>query len=230
MISLSAYVAWILAIFLVGYVAFLMWKFGLGRNFPFLCAYLVLTFCVGFARFLVLRLAGVSSEEYMDVYYFSDLLLSVAVYLVVFELYRKLFPALAGNMLLSFAAALFVLLSFFSCGVAGNSEVHLRGTIFAYELSSKLFFANIGLTFLLWALLQFRGQSQGLASRMVPVWGIYFVLFSATYLLCLLYPCLPRSKSELLSVVMEISLFWLPLGLGFLIVNHSNQEHPSWNS
>jgi hypothetical protein len=105
MIPFPEYLLWIGATLLAGYVAALSRRLGVARHFPLLTSYLVLSLFAGLARWVTFARWGLVSELYMDLYYGSDLVLAVAVYLVILELQRPLYrlnlqnsaPVLAGN-------------------------------------------------------------------------------------------------------------------------------------
>jgi hypothetical protein len=90
--QLPQYLLWIGATLLAGYVAALGWRLGVARRFPFLTAYLVLSYFAEFSRVVILTRLGLTSELWMKFSYGSDLLLAVALYSVILELQRRLLP------------------------------------------------------------------------------------------------------------------------------------------
>ena len=105
MIPFPEYLLWIGATLLAGYVAALSWGLGVARHFPLLTSYLVLSLFAGLARWVTFARWGLVSELYMDLYYGSDLVLAVAVYLVILELQRPLLPAQFCRILTSFTTS-----------------------------------------------------------------------------------------------------------------------------
>jgi hypothetical protein len=62
-------------------------------TFPSFTTYLVLNLFTDLSCFVLIVRSGFASELYLYLYYYSDLLLAVALYLVVGELYRRILPA-----------------------------------------------------------------------------------------------------------------------------------------
>jgi len=221
MIQLPEYVLWIGAAVMGGYVAALSWKLGVARHFPVLTAYLVLSLASDLCRVVVLKKFGFSAEEYMITYYITDAILSVVVYLVVIELCRSILPAEHRKFLPQYALAILVLLTLFSFAEIGQSHTRLV-TSFAYELSQNLWFVSVGATLVLWGLIYYRDLPRGMAAQMVRVWGVYFLLVASTYFIINFFHNLPPSAPRMHLEIPEMAGVWLPLGLGFAILNKPN--------
>jgi hypothetical protein len=228
MIQLPEYLLWIGTALLAGYIAALGWRLGVSRHFPILTTYLILSLIADLARFIVLERLGFAAEQYMYTYYVSDSLLSVALYLVVVELYRRILTSEHGRFLPRYSLAMFVLLTVVSYAEVWQS--HAQPLIaFAYQLATNFWFVSVGLTLLLWGFVYFRDLPRGIAARMVQVWGIYFLLMASTYFMFYFFHNLPPSTPRLHLEIPVMAQVWLPLGLGFAILNKSQNGHSSGN-
>ena len=158
-------------------------------------------------------------------YFFSDLILSAALYFVIVELYRIILPSRHWKLLRRCFLILFVLMALLSYATIQQSSV-LRATSFSYQLSSNLFFQYLGMILLLWVTVSLRGLPWGIAPSMVRVWGIYFLLLSAGYLIFALLLNFSHSTFELGTMVRVMAEAWLPLGLVFAILNSPDCYSP----
>ena len=223
MIQLPQYLLWIGATLLAGYVAALGWRLGVARRFPFLTAYLVLSFFAELSRVVILVRLGLRSGLWMNFYYGSDLLLAVALYFVILELQRRLLPAQLWRLLHRCSLAIVGLWTVASYGEIWKSD-RQRLMLCSYELSSNLQFVSLGLILILWVIIRVRVLPRGLAAQMVQVWGIYFLLMGSTYVFFYFFHNLPPSAPRLHLELPVMAEVWLPLGLGFAILNKSQND------
>jgi hypothetical protein len=228
MIQLPAYLLWIGAALLGGYVAALSWRLGVSRHFPLVTTYLVLSLVIDLVRFVVLGRFGFSTEQYMYTYYISDSILAVVVYLVVIELCRSLLPAKYWKLLPRYSLAILVLLTVVSYAEICQSDTQ-RLMSCSYELATNLQFVSLGLILVLWGIIYFRDLPRGMVAQMVRVWGIYFLLMASTYFIYYVFHNLPPSAPRLHLEIPEMAQVWLPLGLGFAMLNKSQSDLSSPN-
>jgi hypothetical protein len=225
MIQLPQYLLWIGATLLAAYVAALGWRLGVARRFPFLTAYLVLSLGAELSRLLIFERWGFTAELWMNFCYGSDLLLAVALYFVILELQRRLLPAQLWRLLHRCSLAIVGLWTVVSYAEIWKSD-RQRLMLCSHELSSNLWFVSPGLILVLWVIIYLRDLPRGVAAGMVQVWGIYFLLMGSTYVFLHFFHNLPPSAPRLHLEIPVMAEVWLPLGLGFAILNKS-QNDPS---
>jgi hypothetical protein len=228
MIQLPQYLLWFGAALMAGYVAALSWRLGVARHFPLLTTYLVLSFFVELSRWVILNRWGVVAELWMDFYYGSDLLLAVALYLVILELQRRLLPARLCGLLRRCSVAIIGLWTVLSYAEVWKSDTQ-RLMLCAYELASNLWFVSLGLILVLWVIIYVRDLPRGIAAQMVQVWGVYFLLMASAYFIFYFFHNLPPSAPRMHLEIPEMAGVWLPLGLGFAILNKSQNDLSSAN-
>jgi hypothetical protein len=228
MIQLPQYLLWMGATLLAGYVAALGWRLGVARRFPFLTVYLLLSLCVELSRWAIVERWGFTPELYMNFYYGSDLLLAVALYFVILELQRRLLPAQLWRLLHRCSLAIVGLWTVVSYAEIWTFDKQ-RLMLCAYELSSNLWFVSLGLILILWVIIRVRDLPRGIAAQMVQVWGIYFLLMASTYVLFHFFNTLPTSAPRLHLEMPVMAEVWLPLGLGFAILNKSQNGRSAAN-
>jgi hypothetical protein len=228
MIQLPQYLLWIGATLLAGYVAALSWRLGVSRHFPLVTTYLALSLVTDLARFIILGRFGFTAEQFMVTYYVSDSILAVVVFLVVIELCRSILPAKHWKLLPRYSLAILVLLTVVSYAEIWQSDTQ-RLMLCSYELATNLQFVSLGLILVLWGIIYFRDLPRGMAAQMVRVWGVYFLLMASTYFIFHFFHNLPPSAPRMHLEIPEMAEVWLPLGLGFAILNKSQSDLPSAN-
>jgi hypothetical protein len=139
-------------------------------------------------RFRILFHYGYTSREYFYFYYYSDALLTVALYLALISLFVHVFEELAAEKYVIFGACfLLTATALFSYFVIEQSTGRLL-TRFVVELSQNLYFVGLILTYVLWgAILKLR-ETRAQLVQLVLALGIYFSLFAANYAIRNLYP------------------------------------------
>jgi hypothetical protein len=152
-------------------------------QYLFLNLYLLFSTVGSVARFGVLARFGQDSKQYMYCYYYSDLILTLALFIALTSLYVRVFSELRVRQYL-YSVAMVVLLgtAFFSYAVVDRSSEQLS-TDLAYELSQNLYFVGLILTYILWgAVLKLR-ETRTRVVQFVLSLGIYFSAYAACYAL-----------------------------------------------
>ena len=152
-------------------------------QYLFLNTYFLLELSSDAARYVFLSRFGQSSTEYYYAYFYTDALLTLALYVALISLYARVFGELRlskyvrlGGVVLLAATALF------SYAVVAESEQRLA-TNFAYELSQNLYFVGLVLTYILWgAVLKLRETRTRLVQFILAL-GLYFSAYAACYAL-----------------------------------------------
>jgi hypothetical protein len=181
-------------------------------------AYLVLSLFAGLARWVTLARWGLVSELYMHLYYGSDLVLAVAVYLVILELQRPLLPPQVCRIVRRCSLAIVSLWTVVAYAKIWKSNAQ-RLMPCAYELATNLWFVSLGLILLLLVFIYLRDLRRGIAAEMVRVWGIYFLLMGSGNVFFYFFHNLSSSAPRLHLEVPVMAEVWLPLGLGFAMIN-----------
>ena len=149
----------------------------------FLNLYVILSIFADLIRQYVLHYYGFTSPDYVYVYYYSDLLLTLSLFIAVISLASRVFEELHFARLIRWVAVLLLLgTAGFSYAVIAQSSQRLY-TTFAWELSQNLYFVGLVITYILWgALLKLRETRTRLV-QMVLALGLYFSAYAGTYAL-----------------------------------------------
>ena len=161
---------------------------GIFRRFLPLNLYMAASAVGDLLRFRILFHYGYTSREYFYFYYYSDALLTVALYLALISLFVQVFKELSAEKYVMVGACLLLIgTSLFSYLVIQQSTGRLL-TRFVVELSQNLYFVGLVLTYVLWgAILKLR-ETRAQLVQLVLSLGIYFSLFAANYAIRNLYP------------------------------------------
>src|SRR5258708_40295659 len=115
----------------------------------FLNLYIILSLCADLLRQFVLRFYGLDSPEYGYAYYYTDCLLTVALFVAVISLASRVFGELnLGRYVRLVAVLLLPGTTAFSFAVVAQSP-HRLSTLLAFQLSPTLYFLALLLTSLL---------------------------------------------------------------------------------
>jgi hypothetical protein len=149
----------------------------------FLNLYFLLAIVSSVGRHIFLSAFGVSSNEYHYIYFYTDALLTLALYVALISLYACVFGELQFGKYVRILAILLLLgTAVFSYAVVAQSSARLS-TSFAYELSQNLYFVGLVLTYLLWgAALKLRETRTRLVQFILAL-GFYFSAYAASYAL-----------------------------------------------
>ena len=161
---------------------------GIFRRFLPLNLYMAASAAGDLLRFRILFHYGYTSREYFYFYYYSDALLTVALYLALISLFVQVFKELSAEKYVIIGACLLLAgTSLFSYLVIQQSTGLLLSR-FVVELSQNLYFVGLVLTYVLWgAILKLR-ETRAQLVQLVLSLGIYFSLFAANYAIRNLYP------------------------------------------
>ena len=184
---------------------------GIFRRFLPLNLYMAASAVGDLLRFRILFHYGYTSREYFYFYYYSDALLTVALYLALISLFVQVFKELSAEKYVIFGACLLLTgTSLFSYLVIEQSTGRLL-TRFVVELSQNLYFVGLVLTYVLWgAILKLR-ETRAQLVQLVLSLGIYFSLFAANYAIRNLYPA---ASGISISLLQFLGCF-LPLAWAF---------------
>jgi hypothetical protein len=181
------------------------------RRYLALNVYMLAASFVNIARFKILLTYGFTSREYGYFYYYSDLLLTIALYCALMGLYSYVFEEMGAEQYVRLGAVLLLL------GTAGFSFAVVQqysGRImshFVLEASQNLYFVGLVLTYVLWgAMLKLR-ETRTRLIQLVLALGLYFSVFAATYALRNLY----SSLDSLSHYLIPISGCLLPLAWAY---------------
>ena len=170
------------------------------RRYLCLNLYMLFSVIVSAARFQTLAQYGLHSKQYTYVYYYSDAVLTIFLYLALITLYLHVFDEMQVEKYVRLTALLLLAgTALFSYAVVQQSS-HKMLTVFSYELSQNLYFVGLVLTYVLWgAILKLRETRTQLIQLVLSL-GIYFSAFAATYALQNMYPSFSRSFSYVVPV------------------------------
>lgn len=177
------YCIWIVGILLEAAVVVCAVRAHSFRRYLFLNIYMVLSVLVGVSRYQILSHSGLGSLEYAYFYYYSDALLTIALYFAILNLYCLVFDEMKVERHLRLGAILVLGgTAWFSCAVVQQSS-HRILTHFAFELSQNLYFVGLVLIYALWgAILKLR-ETRARLVQLVLALGVYFSAFAANYAL-----------------------------------------------
>jgi len=182
----------------------------------FLNLYVILTLFADLIRQYVFHYYGFSSPEYRYVYYYSDLLLTLSLFVAIISLASRIFAELQFARYVRFLAVLLLLgTACFSYAVIAQSADRLA-TTFAYELSQNLYFVGLVLTYILWgAVLKLR-ETRTRVVQMVLALGLYFSAYAGSYALVNLAP-----KYEVVQYLAPLLGCFLTISWSLTILRHS---------
>jgi hypothetical protein len=158
------------------------------RRYLCLNLYMLLSVVVSAARFQALVQYSVHSKQYAYVYYYSDAILTIVLYLGLITLYLHVFDEMKVETYVRLTALLLLAgTALFSYAVVQQSSEKMFTAAFTYELSQNLYFVGLVLTYILWgAILKLRETRTQLIQLVLSL-GVYFSAFAATYALRNIY-------------------------------------------
>ena len=158
------------------------------RRFLPLNLYMAASAVCDVLRFRILVHYGFSSSEYVYFYYYSDALLTIALYLALISLFVHVFKEMRAEKVVLFGSCVLMAgTALFSYLVIQESSTKLV-TRFVVELSRNLYFVGLVLTYVLWgAVLKLR-ETRAQLVQLVLSLGVYFSLFAANFAIRNLYP------------------------------------------
>jgi hypothetical protein len=90
--------------------------------------------------------------------------------------------------------------------------------------SAPVWFVSLGLILLLWVFIYLRDLRRGIAAEMVRVWSIYSLLMGSGYVFFYLFHNRSSSAPRVQLEVPVMAEVWLPLGLGFAMINKPQND------
>lgn len=185
----------------------------------FLNLYLLLSTTVSIGRFFILWTYGVRSDEYMYFYYYSDALLTVALFVALISLYSHVLGELRAGEYVKWGAVFLLLgTAGFSYAVVAQSADRLS-TSFAYELSQNLYFVGLVLTYILWGAVLKLHETRTRLVQIILSLGLYFSAYAASYAL--------MNFSEKYSLIRYLSPAlgcFLPLSWSLTMLRYSEES------
>jgi len=188
-------------------------------RYAFLNLYFLLEITSEVGRYFTLERFGQASNQYRFVYFYTDVLLTLALYVALVSLYTRIFGELEfGKYVRLTAVLLLVGTIVFSYAVVAQSSQRLA-TMFAYELSQNLYFVGLVLTYILWgAILKLRETRTRLVQFVLAL-GIYFSAYAASYALGNL-----ASKYSVLQILGPVVSCLLPLAWTVTMWRHTEES------
>jgi hypothetical protein len=188
-------------------------------RYLFLNLYLIFCLTSSVSRFLVLRSYGQDSDQYMYCYYYTDLVLTLALFVALISLYLRVFGELKVKQYLHWLAMLVLLgTALFSYAIVDQSAGQLS-TSFAIELSQNLYFVGLVLTYILWGAVMKLRETRTRLVQLVLSLGLYFSAYAASYAMV--------NMAEKLGVVQYIGPALgclLPLSWTITILRHTEES------
>jgi hypothetical protein len=177
--------------------------------------YMVLCAVANCGLLLCSRDFGVHSREYFYSYYSADILLSILMYLVVAELFSRVFEGTDFSRYIRGAAGILLVATALFAFISVRSSGTRVSTQFAVELEQDLNFVGVVLMYVLWgAVLKLR-ETRVRIVQVVLALGVYFSAIAASYALRNLFPDLAVSVLQWLP---PLSGLWLVLALTYTFV------------
>ena len=185
----------------------------------FLNLYIILSLFSDLLRQFVLRFYGLESAQYTYAYYYTDCLLTVALFVAVISLASRIFAELHMSKHVRLVAVLLILgTAGFSYAVVAQSA-HRLVTVFAFELSQNLYFVGLVLTYLLWGAILKLQESRTRVVQMVLSLGLYFSAYAGSFALANLAP-----KYVIVQYLGPILGCFLPISWALTIMRHSEDS------
>lgn len=214
------YFVWVICVLLEAAVVVTAVRSHAFRRYIFLNICMASSCLVSLGRYQVLTRSGRGSPEYAYFYYYSDALLTIALYFVLLNLYSVVFDEIKVERYLRFGAILLLGgAAWFSYAVVQQSS-HRLFSHFAYELSQNLYFVGLVLTYVLWGAIVKLRETRARLVQLVLALGFYFSALAANYALQNLY-----SKTTVLRFVAPLLGCILPAAwaYSFLMVKEETR-------
>jgi hypothetical protein len=141
------------------------------------------SFLVTLGRYNMLTHYGLTSNQYVYFYFYTDALLTIILYFALTSLFSRVFSEMGVEQYVKLGAVLLLGgTAIFSYAVVQQSSTKLV-THFVFELSQNLYFVGVVLTYVLWvAVLKLRETRTRLIQLVLSL-GVYFSLLTASYAL-----------------------------------------------
>jgi hypothetical protein len=186
----------------------------------FLNLYVILAMSADLVRQYVLRDWGLASPQYKYTYFYTDCLLTVALFVSVISLASRVFAELN---LVKYVRILAVLLLLgtagFSYGVVAQTTDRMTITPVIVELSQNLYFVGLVLTYLLWGAVLKLQETRTRLVQMVLSLGLYFSAYAGSYALLNLAP-----KYEVVQYLAPLLGCFLPISWCLTMLRHTEES------
>lgn len=201
------YLVWLAILPEIG-VAVCVARRGEFRRYSLLVVQVLASAASGVGCFFCLREFGFTSPQYFYLYFYSDTILCVFMYLLVIQLYERVFEEINARSQIRLAAAFLLLLTAgFSAVVVHNKNLHLASQ-FAVELEQNLNFVGVVLVYALWGAVMKMKKTRTRLAQIVLALGVYFSGITVTYALCNLFPV---ARVTVYRWMPPFLALWLPL-------------------
>jgi len=181
------YIVWLICTLLEAVVLVCAFKKNAFRRYLLLNVYMAASVVMSIARYDILTQYGYSSKEYLYFYFYSDFLLTIALFFALTSLYSHIFAEMeVGRYIRTGAVVLLSGTAVFSYAVVQQSNSRLL-THFVVEISQNLYFVGLVLTYVLWAAVLKLRETRSRLIQLILSMGVYFSMFAANYALMNLY-------------------------------------------
>jgi hypothetical protein len=161
---------------------------GSPRRYFTITVYLGAATIFDITRFFIIVRHGVLSSEYIYFYYYSDAILTIALYFTLMGLYSIVLEEMqAAKYVRLFTVLLLIGTAGFSYAVLLQSGPRLI-TRYVVEMSQNLYFVGVVLTYILWGAIMKMRETRARVIQVVLSLGVYFSAFAVNYALRNLYP------------------------------------------
>jgi hypothetical protein len=182
----------------------------------FLNLYVILSLFADLVRQYVLHFYGLFSIEYHYAYFYTDCLLTIALFVAVISLASRVFTELNFARYVHLTAVLLLLgTAGFSYAVVAQSTQQLA-TNFALQLSQNLYFVGLVLTYLLWGAVLKLHETRIRLVQMILSLGLYFSAYAGSYALVNLAP-----KYEVVHYLAPLLGCFLPISWSLTLLRNS---------
>ncbi len=184
----------------------------------FLNLYVILSMSADLLRQYVLRSFGLDSIQYRYVYYYTDCLLTITLFIAVISLASRVFAELKLERYVRTLAVLLLLgTAGFSYAVVAQSTERLS-TSFTNELSQNLYFVGLVLTYLLWGAVLKLHETRTRLVQMVLSLGLYFSAYAGSYALVNV-----AAKYEVVQYLGPLLGCFLPISWSLTMMRHTEE-------
>jgi hypothetical protein len=182
--------------------------------------FMLLAAAASCGQYICIHRFGFSSLQYVYFYYYTDILLSILMYLVIILFYQQVFVEMNVSRYIRGAAAMLLgATALFSYAVVHQNSDHLT-TRFVVELEQNLNFVGVVLTYLLWGAVVKLRETRTRLIQLVLALGVYFSASAGSYALRNLFPGLETYVLRWLPPLMGV---WLPLAWAYTFTKVSEE-------
>jgi len=190
------------------------------RRYLALNLYMAVCCANDLAGYKVLLAYGARSPEYSHYYYYSQLLLTISLFLALINLYSLVFDEMRADRLVRFGAVLLLLGTCIVSFIAAWRSTESMVIRFIVEVSQNLYFVGVVLTYVLWGAIVKLRETRTRLVQFVLSLGIYFSALAANYALRNLWP----SLSVVWIYVPPVVGFLLPLSWMYAFLRLSEES------